>query len=69
MRAYIILHTMVIDDERDDDYDDNYHNVASVVATPVIYETPASLNHFSKGDVFDFWIDVFESSIRLDIIL
>jgi hypothetical protein len=25
MRAYIILHNMIIDDKRDEDYDDNYH--------------------------------------------
>jgi hypothetical protein len=43
MRAYIILHNMIIDDERDDGYDDNYHTVTSVVAPPVTYETPASL--------------------------
>jgi hypothetical protein len=43
MRACIILHNMIIDDERDDGYDDNYHTVTSVVAPPVTYETPASL--------------------------
>jgi hypothetical protein len=52
MRAYIILHNMVIDDERDDDYDDNYHNVASVVATPVIYETPASLKIIFQRETY-----------------
>jgi hypothetical protein len=43
IRACIILHNMTIDDERDDIYDDNYHNVTSVVAPPVNYEAPASL--------------------------
>jgi hypothetical protein len=43
MRAYIILHNMIIDDERDDDYDDNYHTVTFVVAPPAIFEALASL--------------------------
>jgi hypothetical protein len=43
MRAYIILHNMIIDDEKDDDYDKNYHIVTFVVAPPVNYEAPASL--------------------------
>jgi hypothetical protein len=43
MRACIILHNMIIDDERDGGYDDNYHTVTSVVALLVTYETPASL--------------------------
>jgi hypothetical protein len=43
MRICIILYNMIIDDERDDDYDDNYHSVTSVVALPDNYETPTSL--------------------------
>jgi hypothetical protein len=43
MRACIILHNMNIDNKRDDDYNENYHTVTSVVAPPVTYETPASL--------------------------
>jgi hypothetical protein len=43
MRACIILHNMIIDDERDDGYDDNYHTVTSVIAPPITYEAPASL--------------------------
>jgi hypothetical protein len=43
MRACIILHNMIIDDERDDGYDDNYHTVTFIVASPVTYEAPASL--------------------------
>jgi hypothetical protein len=42
MRASIILHNMIIDDERYGGYDDNYHTVTSVVAPPVTYEVPAS---------------------------
>jgi hypothetical protein len=41
--AYIILHNMIINDERDDGYDENYYTVTSAVAPPVTYETPASL--------------------------
>jgi hypothetical protein len=43
MRACIILHNMIIDDERDNDYDDNYYAVTFIVAPPVNYEAPASL--------------------------
>jgi hypothetical protein len=43
MHAYIILHNMIIADERDDSYDGKYHTVTSVVAPPVTYEPPASL--------------------------
>jgi hypothetical protein len=43
MCVCIILHNMIIDDERDDGYDDNYHTVTSVVTSPVTYETPTSL--------------------------
>jgi hypothetical protein len=43
IRACIILYNMIIDDERDNDYDDNYHTVTSIVAPAVNYEAPASL--------------------------
>jgi hypothetical protein len=43
MCTYIILHNMIIDDERDGGYDDNYHTVTSIIAPLVIYEAPASL--------------------------
>jgi hypothetical protein len=40
IRACIILYNMIIDDERDDDYEKNYHTVTSIVASSVTYETP-----------------------------
>jgi hypothetical protein len=43
MPICIILHNMIIDDERDVDYDENYHTVIFVIAPPVNYEAPASL--------------------------
>jgi hypothetical protein len=50
MRAYIILHNMIIDDERDDGYDKNYHTVTFIVALPVTYETPVSLTTILQRD-------------------
>jgi hypothetical protein len=59
MRACIILHNMTIDDERDSDYDDNYHTITSVIAPSVTYEAPASLTtilqrgaHLTSGLMF-----------------
>jgi hypothetical protein len=59
IRACIILHNMIIDDERDDDYDDNYHTFTSVVAPSVTYEAPVSLTtilqreaHLTSGLMF-----------------
>jgi hypothetical protein len=59
MRACIILHNMIIDDERDDSYDDNYHTITSIVAPPVTYEAPISLTtilqrevHLTSGLIF-----------------
>jgi hypothetical protein len=43
MHACIILHNMIINDERDNGYDDNYHTVTSIIAAPVTYKAPASL--------------------------
>jgi hypothetical protein len=43
MRVCIILHNMIIDDEKDDSYDENYHTATFVVASSVIYEASASL--------------------------
>jgi hypothetical protein len=42
MRACIILHSMIIDNERDGGYDDNYRTVTSVIAPPVTYEALAN---------------------------
>jgi hypothetical protein len=59
MRACIILHNMIINDERDGGYNDNYHTVISIVAPPVTYEAPASLttilqreSHLTSGLMF-----------------
>jgi hypothetical protein len=41
------------------------HTVTSVVAPPITYEAPTSLTT-TKGGAFDFWINIFKSSIRLD---
>jgi hypothetical protein len=50
---------MIIDDERDDGYDDNYHTITSIVAPPVTYEAPISLTtilqrevHLTSGLIF-----------------
>jgi hypothetical protein len=42
MRVCIMLHNMIIDNETDDDYDENYHTVTFIIAPPVTYEAPAS---------------------------
>jgi hypothetical protein len=39
----IVLHSMIIDDERGIGYDDNYHTVTFVIAPPVTYKAPTSL--------------------------
>jgi hypothetical protein len=51
MHAYIILHNMIIDDERDGDYDDSYHTVTSVVAPPITYETSTSLTNILQREM------------------
>jgi hypothetical protein len=43
---------MIIDDERDSDYDDNYHTVTSVVVPPINYETPASLTSILQREAY-----------------
>jgi hypothetical protein len=43
MCACIILHNMIIDDECDISFDDNYHTITSVVTPPVNYKALASL--------------------------
>jgi hypothetical protein len=69
MRACIILHNIIIDDERDDVYDDNYHTVTSVTAPPFTYETSTSLTtilqseaHLTSGLLFlNLQADLIES--------
>jgi hypothetical protein len=43
---------MIIDDERDDDYDENYYIVTFVVVPPFTYETPANLTIILQMDVY-----------------
>jgi hypothetical protein len=59
MRACIILYNMIIDDERDSGYDENYHTITFIVAPPITYEAPASLTtifqmeaHLTSGLMF-----------------
>jgi hypothetical protein len=51
MRACIILHNMIINDERDGSFDENYHIVISVIAPPVNYEAPANLTSILHREV------------------
>jgi hypothetical protein len=39
----VILYNMIIDDERDDNYNKNYYTVTYIVAPPVTYEASTSL--------------------------
>jgi hypothetical protein len=43
---------MIINDERDSGYDENYHTVTSVVAPPITYETPTSLTIILQKEVY-----------------
>jgi hypothetical protein len=52
MRAYIILHNMIIDDKRDGGYDDNYHTVTSIIAPSVTYETLTSLTTILQRETY-----------------
>jgi hypothetical protein len=59
MHACIILHNMIINDERDGGYDENYYTVTSVVASPITYEALASptttiqrKTHLTSGLIF-----------------
>jgi hypothetical protein len=51
MHACIILHNMIIDDERDGGYDYNYHTVTSIIAPPINYEAPMSLTSIIQRNV------------------
>jgi hypothetical protein len=50
--ACIILQSMIIDDARDDGYDDNYHTVTFIVAPPVTYKAPASLTTILQRETY-----------------
>jgi hypothetical protein len=67
MCACIILHNMIIDDERDDSYDDNYHTVTSVVALPITYETSASLTTILQREV-DLTSELMFPNFQSDLI-
>jgi hypothetical protein len=43
MCACVILHNMIIDDEHEGLFNENYYTVMSVVAPPIRYNTPVSL--------------------------
>jgi hypothetical protein len=51
MCSYIILYNMIINDERDGDYDDNYHTITFVVALAVNYEASASLTSILQKEI------------------
>jgi hypothetical protein len=58
---------MIIDDERDDSYDDNYHTVTSVVTLPITYETSASLTTILQREV-DLTSELMFSNFQSDLI-
>ena len=67
MRACIILHNMIIDDERDGSFDENYHTVTSVVGPEIHYNAPVNLAaclqreaEMTSGPIF--------SQLQLDLI-
>jgi hypothetical protein len=45
MCACIILHNMIIDDKREDSFDENYHIVSSIVAPPINFEAHSWVDH------------------------
>jgi hypothetical protein len=51
MRACIFLHNMIIDDERDGVYDENYHTITLIIAPLVNYEASASLTSIIQREV------------------
>jgi hypothetical protein len=52
MCAYIILHNMIIDNEINDGYDENYHTVTFVVAPPVTYKALTSLTIIIQRETY-----------------
>jgi hypothetical protein len=67
LRDCIILHNIIIDDERDGGYDDNYHTVTSVVAPPVTYKTSASLTTILQREAH-LTSELMFSSLQSDLI-
>jgi hypothetical protein len=67
MHACIILHNMIIDDERDDGYNKNYHTVTSIVSPPVNYEAPASLTSILKMEA-ELTIGLMFLNLQSDLI-
>jgi hypothetical protein len=59
IRACIILHNVIIDDEKDDGYDDNYHTVTFIVAPPVTYKTPVSLTNIFQKEAHLTFVLIF----------
>jgi hypothetical protein len=45
MCACIILHNMIIDDKREDSFDENYHSVSSIVAPPIGFVAHSWVDH------------------------
>jgi hypothetical protein len=52
-RACIILHSVIIDDEWDGGYNENYHTITSVVALPINYEALTSLTCILQKETHD----------------
>jgi hypothetical protein len=52
VRVCIILHNMIIDDERDGDYNENYHTVTFIVAPPVNYEAPTNFTSILQKEAY-----------------
>jgi hypothetical protein len=50
---------MIIDDEKDDGYDDNYHTVTFIVAPPVTYKTPVSLTNIFQKEAHLTFVLIF----------
>jgi hypothetical protein len=67
MCAYNILHNMIIDNERDDGYDDNYHTATSITTPPVTYKTPASLTTILQRETH-LTSELMFSNIQSDLI-
>jgi hypothetical protein len=67
MHDCIVLHSMIIDDERDIGYDDNYHTVTFVIAPPVTYKAPTSLTIILQRETH-FTFELIFLNIQSDLI-